>query len=202
MHQSSLILMKQFREKYLKERESTSLSILDLGALNINGSYKPIFNFPHWNYVGVDQVPGNGVDTVLKKPYFWNEIKSSSFDVVISGQTFEHSEYFWLSILEIHRVLKPGGLCCIIAPSSGHIHRYPFDCYRFLPDGMQAIAKFAGLEILETSTPSISDTSFSDSSTEWKDSMLIARKKSKDKLYRRIKKRLFSFSIKWLGDYR
>ena len=72
--------------------------------------------------------PGDNVDIVLNDPYHWKEFKSNSIDVLISGQAFEHIQYIWISILEVVRVLKPGGLGCIIVPSSGVENRYPFDC--------------------------------------------------------------------------
>ena len=202
MHQSSYLLMEDFRDRYIQNLNSYPISILDIGSLNVNGSYQPLFNDDRYQYTGVDQAPGPNVDIVLKKPYFWEEIKSSSHDVVISGQTFEHAEYFWLSMLEITRVLKPGGLCCIIAPSEGHIHNFPMDCYRFLPNGLRAAAKFAGLETLEAETKQWQQNIFNDTSAEWKDTRLIARKKGTQRFYRKVKKKLFYFSIKWLGDYR
>ena len=39
--------------------------------------------------------------------------------MVVSGQTFEHIEYIWVTIVEIARVLRTGGLACLIAPGSG-----------------------------------------------------------------------------------
>ncbi len=64
----------------------------------------------------MDIQEGPNVDIVVSDIYNWIEIEDSSFDVVISGQAFEHMEFFWKAIKEIERILKPGGLCCIIAP--------------------------------------------------------------------------------------
>jgi hypothetical protein len=50
------------------------------------------------------------------------------------------------------RVLKPGGLIFLIAPSRGPEHRYPQDCWRFYPDGYRALAKFGRCELLEVTT--------------------------------------------------
>ena len=44
------------------------------------------------------------------------------------------------------RAEGPYGLACIIAPACWHKHRYPIDCYRFYPDGMIALCKWAGLK--------------------------------------------------------
>jgi SAM-dependent methyltransferase len=94
---------------------------------------------------------GQNVDVVAKDPYKF-PLESASFDLVISGQAFEHIEFPWLTIREIERVLKPGGLAIIIAPSSGPEHRYPSDCWRFYPDGMRALGKWASLDCIEAST--------------------------------------------------
>lgn len=176
MHQSSYEKMAAFREKYLVEKAGASLTILDLGAKDVNGSYKPIFDLPSWKYQGVDLEPGNNVDFVLRDVYNWRDIPTGSVDVFISGQAFEHIEYFWLTMLEVARVLKPGGLCCIIAPAGGYEHRYPVDCWRFYPDGFTAMARFASLEVLEVSTQWEAQGYSLDESDLWKDSLLIARK--------------------------
>ncbi len=168
--------MQAFRERYLKGRESESLLILDLGSLDINGSYRLFFDFPAWTYKGIDMAPGKNVDIVLQDPYRWQGVKSNSADVVISGQAFEHIEFFWLTALEIFRVLKPGGLCCLIAPSGGPEHRFPVDCWRFFTDGFRAIARFVSMEILDVHQK---DTStYTDGSEMWQDVVLVCRKPS------------------------
>ena len=175
MHQSSLDKMRSFSEKYLYPFQSQNLRILDLGSQNIGGSYRSIFSNPNWKYIGADLIEGDNVDLVLKDPYKWSEIDCSEFDIVISGQAFEHIEFFWLTIGEISRILKPGGFCCIIAPSSGHEHRYPVDCWRFYPDGFSALARYGNLDVIE-STTSWNEDNYTDGSNEWKDTILIAQK--------------------------
>ena len=175
MHLSSIDKMKVFRDKYLSRREDTELRILDLGSMEIGGSYRSIFDEEKWEYTGMDLLPGKNVDIVLSDPYNWLEIESNSIDVFISGQTFEHIEYFWRTMLEIARVLKPGALCCIIAPSSGPEHKYPVDCWRFYPDGFKALARYAKLEVSEISTQ-WEPKGYSDGSDSWADTMLVASK--------------------------
>lgn len=176
MHPSSFDKMASFRRDYLEARRAERLVIVDLGSNDINGSYRRLFAEPAWDYKGVDVVPGENVDLVLKNPYDWHEIKPASVDVLISGQTFEHTEFFWETMIEIARVLKPHGLCCIIAPSSGPIHRYPIDCWRFYPDGLRAVARYAGLEILDARTQWTDLEQYDFESNKWHESTLIARK--------------------------
>ena len=175
MHESSYLKMEEFRQRYLDRRKTEDLHIYDLGSQDVNGSYRPLFSEPSWHYVGLDMAAGKNVDVVLQTPYAWKEIASQSADVVVSGQAFEHIQYFWITMLEVARVLKPGGLCCILAPSSGPEHRYPLDCWRFYPDGMTSLAHFAQMEVLEVSTE-WEDKGYMDGSDWWHDSMLVCRK--------------------------
>lgn len=127
------------------------IEAIDIGAYDVNGSYRTLFDSPKWRYTGVDLEQGPGVDVVLSSPYRF-PFASRSVDVIVSGQAFEHVEYFWMSWLEMIRVLKPGGLIFLIAPSRGPEHRYPQDCWRFYPDGYRALAKFGRCELVEVTT--------------------------------------------------
>lgn len=176
MHQSSLDRMLAFRNKYLQAKKNKALLILDLGSLDVNGTYREYFDIPPWRYRGIDTAVGKNVDIVLRNPYHWREIKSNSVDVLISGQAFEHIAFFWISMLEIARVLKPGGLCCIIAPSAGVEHRYPVDCWRFYPDGFAALALFARLDVVHVSTQWGADSRYTDDSNSWQDTVLVSKK--------------------------
>jgi len=178
MHESSYNKMELFRKQYLSGRETDSLHVYDLGSQDVNGSYRPIFSEPAWHYLGIDMASGKNVDLVLRTPYTWHEVASGSADVVISGQAFEHIQFFWITMLEMARVLKPNGICCILAPSSGPEHRYPTDCWRFYPDGMVSMAFFAQMEVLEATTQ-WDDKGYLDGSDAWHDSMLICRKPDK-----------------------
>ena len=179
MHPSSYDKMAAFRRDYLEARRLERLTILDLGSQDINGSYRPLFSEPAWRYVGIDMVAGKNVDVVLRDPYHWREIAANSADVVISGQTFEHTEFFWLTMHQIARALKPGGLCCILAPSSGPEHRFPVDCWRVYPDGFRAVARYAGLETLEAITQWEDLPQYDSESNKWHDSVLVACKPGK-----------------------
>jgi SAM-dependent methyltransferase len=141
--------MQRLVSKYL-DRDRT-LDALDIGSYDVNGSYRTLFDSAKWRYTGVDLEKGPGVDVVLTSPYRF-PFASRSKDVIVSGQAFEHVEYFWMSWLEMIRVLKPGGLIFLIAPSRGPEHRYPQDCWRFYPDGYRALAKFGRCELVEVTT--------------------------------------------------
>jgi SAM-dependent methyltransferase len=176
MHQSSYEKMEYFRDRYLEDRREQFQRIFDLGSLDVNGSYRPLFDRPPWQYTGLDISAGRNVDIVLGNPYHWPQIRTDSVDVLISGQAFEHIEFFWITMLEVARVLKPSGLCCIVAPSGGPEHRYPVDCWRFYPDGFAALARFARLRVLEVSTQWEPDARYDNRSNTWRDTLLVCRK--------------------------
>ncbi len=130
MHDSSLTKMRGFVAAYLAEFVHAPLVILDIGSQAVEGmqTYRSLFSSPAWSYRGLDVTAGANVDVVLNDPYQWHEVESETADVVVSGQALEHIEFPWETMREIARVLKPGGVACII-------HRYPLDCWRIYPDG-------------------------------------------------------------------
>lgn len=128
-----------------------TVKVLDIGSYDVNGTYRGIFDTSEWQYTGLDMEAGPNVDIVPKDPYHWDSIPDETFDLVISGQAFEHIEYPWVTIKEIERVLKPSGFCILSAPSAGEEHKYPKDCYRYYADGLTALAKWTGLKVCHTS---------------------------------------------------
>lgn len=146
MHSESYNQMQRCVSTYLDEQRPAT--IVDVGSMDVNGSYRSIFDRPQWHYIGLDIAAGNNVDIVLKDPYRF-PLKSNSYDVVISGQAFEHIEFFWMTWLEMVRILRPGGLAILALPQNIAEHRYPVDCWRFFPDSMTALAKYGGLLLVE-----------------------------------------------------
>lgn len=177
MHTSSMDAMREFVADRLTAHIGKPLRSLDVGAMNVNGSYRDLMADPAWQYTGLDAAPGPGVDVVMTEPYRWRALKSNTYDVVVSGQAFEHIEYPWVTMVEIARVLKPGGIVCVIAPSGGHEHRYPVDCWRYYPDGMAALARWADLDVISCETNWTPEGPFEDDSADWKDTVLVARKR-------------------------
>lgn len=138
MHVSALKHGQLFFDTYLG-REA-DVTIVDIGAQDINGSLR--HGAPAGcRYIGVDFVPGPGVDVVLDDPYRL-PFADASVDVVVSSSCFEHIEFFWLMFNEALRVLAPGGLLYLNAPANGDFHRYPVDCWRFYPDAGAALARW------------------------------------------------------------
>ncbi len=176
MHQSSLSRMQSLVSEYLESRRGQPLRVLDIGSYDVNGTYRGLFDDPAWLYSGLDAVPGPGVDLIVRRPYHWRQLRRNSFDIVVSGQTFEHIQFPWVTILEVGRVLRPDGLLFLVVPSSGPEHRFPIDCWRFYPDGLVALAHWADLDVVEATTHWEIE-GWADDSDDWHDSVLVARKR-------------------------
>ena len=124
------------------------MSVLDVGSWK-KDSYRTFKEFVPENYTGIDIKDGPNVDIVVD-PYEW-PFEDESFDIVISGNSFEHMERFWDVFVEMVRVLKEGGYICVLAPyKTAHIHRFPIDCWRFLPDGMKVLADVGKVKLIKS----------------------------------------------------
>ncbi len=171
MHASSYRKMELFVETHLDAARDIPLTILDFGSQQVNPvslTYRTLLDRAPWTYIGLDIAAGHNVTIQVDDAYDWTEVASDSVDVVVSGQAFEHVEFFWASAFEIGRVLRPGGLAMLIAPSGGYEHRFPLDCWRYYTDGMRAVAGYLRFEVIDA---------FTDWGNEvWEDSVLVMRK--------------------------
>jgi SAM-dependent methyltransferase len=117
---------------------------VELGSQNVNGTLRDAFTGEYIRYTGIDFESGDGVDIVLEDPYKL-PIEDNQADIVLCSSVLEHSELFWVSFLEMVRILKPGGVLYLNVPSNGNFHRHPVDCWRFYPDSGRALQKWAQL---------------------------------------------------------
>lgn len=150
MHASSYENMQRAYRRFLAgtRLEERGGTVLDVGGSDVNGSYRGIFQPGRFKYLAADLAAGPGVDLVLEDPYVI-PMRGGTADIIVSGQAFEHIEFFWRTFGEMARVLKPEGIIILVAPSGGPEHRFPVDCYRFLPDAYSALAKTANLDLLD-----------------------------------------------------
>lgn len=128
--------------------EGSARRVLEIGAADVNGSYRGDVERFGFDYVSADIDPSSGADLIMADPYRI-PAADNAFDVVISGQMLEHCAFFWKAFEEMARVVNPSGFIFLIAPSAGPIHRYPVDCYRFYPDAYQALADHAGMHLVD-----------------------------------------------------
>ena len=153
--------IKTYRENFKKDQP---LEVLDIGSQSLNKNWVTIKSLLkdsnlQFNYTGADLEKGLNVDIILRDIYSFNEIVSGKYDLVTATSVFEHIEFFWLTYLEILRVLKPQGILYLNTPSNGDFHRWPVDCWRFYPDSGNALVKWGNKNgynsvMLETYTSS------------------------------------------------
>ena len=139
MHLSAIQSFIDFKKTYLDEINH-QIKIVEIGSQSINESIKKYLK-KNFTYIGADIEKGENVDLVLKDPYKL-PFNDNSIDVIISISTFEHTEFFWLTYLEILRVLKPSGLFFLNVPSNSKFHRHSTDNWRFYPDSSLALKKW------------------------------------------------------------
>lgn len=154
MHNTAYETGRIFFEVYCNN--FPSLRIAEIGSQNVNGGLRDHVR-GRVDYVGIDFCAGDGVDVILSDPYKY-PFPDASFDILVTSSCLEHSDMFWLSFLEGMRILKPWGIMYCNAPSARMVyHRWPVDCWRFMPDaakGLKSWARHNGLntEVLESFT--------------------------------------------------
>jgi SAM-dependent methyltransferase len=89
--------------------------VLEVGSWDKNGS--PRLLFEQCQYTGVDVAEGKGVDLLCGGQDL--EFPSEFFDTVISGECFEHNRYWLETLVNMVRMLQPGGLCIFTCAGLG-----------------------------------------------------------------------------------
>jgi len=141
MHDSAIESLKDFKKNYLDLIQTDhEIQVVEIGSYSINSNIKPIFD-NKFKYTGLDIKKGPNVDLVLSDSYKL-PFDDNTIDAIISISTFEHTDFFWLTYLEILRALKPQGLFFLNVPSNAHYHRHPGDSWRFYPDSANSLEKW------------------------------------------------------------
>lgn len=75
-------------------------------------------------------------------------LEDASFDGVLSTQTLEHVPNPERIVAEWARILRPGGHLLLTLPFMWPEHEMPYDFQRYTTNGLQAILKNGGFEII------------------------------------------------------
>lgn len=175
MHESAMDKFGVFVDAYLRPQSGTALDVLDVGSRAIgHGSptHRAAIVAHGWHYVGLDIESGENVDLQVSDDCDWKIIEDDSYDVVLCSQVLEHTRYPWRLTQEMARVLRPLGLAFLASPSTGQVHRFPEDCFRYYPDGLSALAVAAGLQVVEAHV----QHRIVYRSNIWLDALLVAQK--------------------------
>jgi Methylase involved in ubiquinone/menaquinone biosynthesis len=86
-------------------------------------------------YIGLDIGNNSQADFLVEDNQPW-PFPDSTFDSIVSFQTFEHIRDIKLVLSEINRVVKPGGVICISMPFIAYEHAAPSDYRRVSKHGI------------------------------------------------------------------
>lgn len=115
--------------------------ILEIKSIDDSGSLRQ-FQPKGSHFVGIDLEFGDVKDISVQTggplPF-----ADKSFDLVLASSVFEHDPAFWMTFMDLVRILRDGGKLYINAPSNGLVHRYPEDHWRFYPDSGRALERWA-----------------------------------------------------------
>ena len=103
-HPAQVDYCNSIKSKFPKYFKNTK--VVDFGSLDINGSNREFFE--DCDYTGIDIGPGKNVDIVSMAHEY--TAPDNTYDVVISTEMFEHDRFLYLSLPNMIRVLRPGGL--------------------------------------------------------------------------------------------
>lgn len=141
---------RAFAAAALAEADLRGRRVLEVGARDVNGSVRRIVS-AHGPavYVGVDRVPGPGVDRVCAVERLVKEFGAGAFDLVISTEMLEHVRDWRAAVGQMKAVLAPGGLLLLTTRAPGFpYHGYPEDFWRFeAADLRRAVAEFEQIHL-------------------------------------------------------
>lgn len=123
------------------QRQVGRLSLLEFGSRDVNGGIRDLFT--GWDYLGVDRVPGRGVDAVADAAMFDTPKR---YDVVACCEAFEHAENWRAIVANAFRLLRPGGL--FVGTAAGP-DREPHNCDGTPHDGKEWYANIVPDELAD-----------------------------------------------------
>lgn len=134
MHESVMA----FGKAVLTPELVTGKNVLEVGALNVNGSLRAhVEALKPASYKGIDIQAGTGVDFVA-------DIAEGAYlpleDLIICTEMLEHAPDWRAAVNNMKRALKPGGWLLLTTRSVGFpFHEYPGDHWRFSTADMRRI---------------------------------------------------------------
>lgn len=110
---------------------------------------------PYKNLLTVDEYIGVEIEAEDKRPgiIYYDGYKlpfaDGSFDSIISSEVFEHVFNIEDIVLELNRVLRPGGIMLLTIPFAYPRHCEPHDYRRWTLEGVKVLLGNSGFELVE-----------------------------------------------------
>jgi SAM-dependent methyltransferase len=147
MHDSVM----DFLRKNCKREEFEGKRVLEIGSIFWDVSPRDvIMPFNPGLYIGIDERPGKGVDTVMSGCKLSNRFEPGWIDAIICTEVLEHAKDWRRLIGEIKHVLAPGGVLYLTCRGGNYpYHEEPHDYWRFSVENMERILS----DMLFTVTP-------------------------------------------------
>lgn len=123
----------EFARSVLTESEVEGKRVIEVGALDVNGSVRPIIeSYRPAVYVGIDIQMGPGVDVICDASGILAHFGAESFDILISTEVLEHVRDWREAVHNFKHAVKPAGILLVTTRSFGvDFHRHPFDFWRY-----------------------------------------------------------------------
>jgi SAM-dependent methyltransferase len=141
----------RFAQRVLSPADIADLAVLEVGAMDINGSLRPFLSsLVPKSYLGVDIRPGPSVDEVCDAGALVARYGERAFDIVATTEMLEHVQHWRAAVSNMKRVLKPNGVLLLTTRSEGFpYHGFPHDFWRFSVDDARVIFGDLTIETLE-----------------------------------------------------
>jgi SAM-dependent methyltransferase len=134
---------------YLRRHLRQSANFAQGRLLDVGCGRKPYRDlFTVTSYIGIEmpfasQTAADVYASALALPF-----TDAWFDTVLSTQVLEHVPEPAQMLMEIARVLRPGGYLLLTTPQTWGLHHVPHDYYRYTSFGLIYLANKAGLEVV------------------------------------------------------
>lgn len=107
--------------------------VLEIGSRDVNGSVRSLIGDVATSYLGVDIVPGPGVDAI--RDYSKPGAVAGTFDLVVCTEVLEHVRHWQQMAHNLFVSVATGGHLLVTTVGPGFVrHGYPDDFWRFTPD--------------------------------------------------------------------
>lgn len=117
-HDQQLKFLEILSSEFLFQKSNKKLKVIEIGSYKVNQSIRKYFKGAS-EYIGVDLIPGPGVD------YVGSGAKASFpdkyFTVSVSCECFEHNPDWVATMQNMYRMTKKSGLVIISCASRGRI---------------------------------------------------------------------------------